>query len=370
MNNKGYIFTVSTFFLLSVVLFLALFFSTRDTEIDISGPKLFALYDDIRHDLFELLEVNVTKADFDNFTVIMFEEELPATGVRNQLKAYENYVENTHTSEVSTQLDERVGSPAGADVSMSLSRSSFFLEPYSYLYEYDTFSKDEIYIYPQDNNSNLLGLVVNLSIAEDINNLSANIIPGDLPVRIVIDSGNLDYDNTTNISRTEESVWMFNRSGEFVTIRAGMTDVNGKNLNSTCTINLKQGVHAQSSIMLVFRESMHFMLESGFTITLRDILGYRLAEKEDTPFTEVIDFTRIKDNVWFTVYDTNLSSLPLYVPSPGAPPEGEEEPDLLGFCYCQAPCYYWEELWSGGLPCELRLCPEWCGEQFMLTYLL
>jgi len=55
----------------------------------------------------------------------------------------------------------------------------------------------------------------------------------------------------------------------------------------------------------------------------------------------------------------------------GPPVDLPDPPDFLGYCYCTAPCYYWEELWSDEEPCPSRTCPDWCDNPGqMLTYLL
>lgn len=375
MKDKGYVFTISTFFLMSSVLLLALFFSTRTDETDISGPKLGALYDDIRQDIFEMLNMSVVASSAGNFTVVVFNETLPAASdIRGRLGRYEEYVEKVHTSHVGIDLENRAGSPAGADVSMNLHNPVLYLRPYAYLLDHNDLSKREVLLYPRENNTNLLGFALNLSIGENLS-ISEDAVRGGWPVRISVVFTNGTYEFNTNISRTEASRWSLelpNATGSLnLTLGRVLADGEWKNSTFAMLIDRVEGVN--SSMAMVFKRS-RFVLESGFTITLRDILGYRRAKRGERPLTDIVDYTRIKDNIWFTIEKRGEVLLPLYVPPPeeesvlpGPPPP----PVLLGYCYCAAPCYYWEEYWEGDMPCEFRPCPDWCEPNMtMMTFLL
>lgn len=366
MNNKGYIFTVSTFFLLSALLVLALFYSTQSRTPDIAGPKLSALYEDIRDDVFEIIALDLTYANVDNMTLVTINDSYPEGGLGGRIGDYEGYIEKKYTNLVNFELDNRQGSLAAADVSMSFSNKTFTIRPHEYVYEYDTFSKKDVYYYPLKNETNLLGLAVNMSVEQNVTSIESHLSEGNTSFRLYISWLNWTYDNSTMISRNASSWWVLNLPNSTINLSVGGIDIDGVNRSSSLKIVMGEKADCDVMIYSAFPKLPYFYVESGFTITLRDILGNRPMEDK------IVDYSQIKDRMWSNAA-VGTTYFPLeidYVPGGGGGHGiDDDEPELLGFCVCE-PCY-WESYYEGETPCELRPCPEFCGlDENMTTWLI
>lgn len=386
MKQRGYIFTVSTFFLLTSVLILSLFFSSKSEEMDFAGPKLAALYDDIRTDVYEMLDLKVSVANYTNFTVISFNESIPAKGIESDLASYEEFIEKNFTSEVDAKIDDRVASMGAADVSMAFWNSTLAIKPYNYFYKYSELTKETLLLHPTDNNTYLRGIILNMTLDRNVFNVESNITEGDFPIYIYARKGNITYAEDFLVSREDHSEWELNLSGSKIFLEFGQRWIGADSRDATFFMQLEGNADVERDLRLVFDKAPFVELESGFTITIRDLLGHRKVLKEDSQFEELIDFTRIRDWMYFPITRIELIELPIDPAWGGSFPGGEEEeeeeeeggsgqpyepPLLLGYCYCPAPCYYWEYYYEREPACYLRSCPDWCDPGLeMLTYWL
>jgi len=384
MDKKGYIYTVSTFFVMSSVLIVALFFSSQVDEIEIAGPKLSFLYDDVRGDIYDILGMNWYVSTHNNLTTITINDTLPADDVGEALLKYEYFIEKNYTTSVDQDLFDRAGSLAGADISMGLGNKEFVMVPYNYAYRYSNLAKNQVQIYPLNNSNKLQAVVINITADRAINSVSGELSDGDLPVRIIVNYGNNTYENDSYIARNDTSTFLVNMSNNELKITIGEMNLSGQTRESSIVIEPDDNRPVQVMTSLVFNRSYYFKLDSGFSITLRDVIGHRLAKREGTNFTKFVDYTKIKGNMYFAPDAIGGDVMYVQAPEPPngtssgggeKPPPGgidpPEPPEFLGYCYCAAPCYFWEEYWSDEAPCPQRSCPDWCEPgQNMLTYIL
>ncbi len=372
MGQKGYIFTVSTFFLMTSILLIAMYVSSKAHQPPSAAPKLAALYDDIRGDVYGMLGVSIQTGAKNNLTFVILNDTLPNPSLPGRLARYERYLEDQFSSDVEEHIEGREGSLAGADVTLNFEDAQLLLMPYEYRYQYDTASKNTLRLYPENNNTHLRGLFLNISAGGGVIRFASNISPSNttgsgMPVRVIIRGSNGTLDMNASISRNGTSYWTLVSDHGFVNVTAGRIFAGSRYRESAFLLD-RDALPINIITFAAFRESS-LSVDSGFVVRLTDLLGHRIARKEGTIFTELIDYTRIRDTISMPAARINITELPLHVEPEDAPPP-IEAPVLLGYCYCAAPCYYWEMYWEGDMPCDLRQCPDWCAPSMMLTYLL
>jgi hypothetical protein len=281
MGNKGYIFTISVFLLLTSILTLAVFFSASVDKIDISGPKLSALYDDIRTDVFEILDVSPSVANYEgeygyNLTNVTIMDSLPDNSIAPTLSLYENYVELNYSKHVGQQLDSREGSLAGADIEMFLDDFALNIMPFGYIYTYNNLSKNEVYVYPARSASKLLGLAINISLGSEIINESDSFHSGDLPVRMYIHHQNNNatrYVKSRSVSTNLTSLINIVTADGNVSVHLGGNDVRGDWKNTSLAIFALDNATLDLSLTLTFNRSSPVVVNTPYYAEITDITG-------------------------------------------------------------------------------------------------
>jgi len=277
-GRKGYVFTISTFFIFSAVLVLALFQSSRVDAVDLSGPKLAMLYDDIRGDIVEIYDIDVSVDNSHNLTTITFEDDLPSWGTDYAMSNYQSYIESNYTAHVGGSMSNRKGSLAGADIVLNMSDTALIIEPHGYAYDYRNLSKRDLVVYPTKQDAKLEGLALNLSLEDWPSSISAHIVPGDMPFSLFAWRGNQTYKSTAFISRNATSTWEFNMTfmnmtvGQII-VKAGELPVGGVPLKGSASISMSQDVEIGMNTELTFNQSSPVTVNSQIGAEIRDITG-------------------------------------------------------------------------------------------------
>jgi len=268
-GRKGYVFTISAFLLLASLMLLAVFFSSDIRPLDITGPKLAMLYDDIRGDVVELLNLSVSVSEVANRTIVSFNDSMPSMSA-DYIANYERYIEMNYTGHVGGSIDDRKGSLAGADAELNLTDATLYIRPYWYAYGYDDLSKESIYSYPLPNSTGFEGYAVKLTLGSSLTDIRTDLAAGDLSLRLSLYGTNLTYDEYFRLSRNETSSFFFETAAGNFTIEAGRVAVRGG--EETGAIRLStDGVPADVLTTLAFNTTEHVSIETGFSIELRDI---------------------------------------------------------------------------------------------------
>lgn len=272
MKKKGYIFTVSAFFLLASVLLLALFFASRSDSVDITGPKLAALYDDVRGDVYELLGLSVSVQHEGGVITVSFNDTIPSATAYPWLKNYEAYIERNYTGMVAEPVEDRHGSLAAADISMDLENTSIYIDPYNYTYAYNNLSKNNVSVYPGNESPSLLEYNLSIMLDQNISSSTANVSPGSLPVTLNVTGGTFAYYRRILASNTNLSNWTFETPNGSLSVRVGSLSLGDMNRTSALAISA-DNVSARAITSLSFNQTSPVTVESGFVVTIEDIMG-------------------------------------------------------------------------------------------------
>jgi hypothetical protein len=275
--RKGYVFTISTFFIFSAVLVLALFQSSRVDAVDLSGPKLAMLYDDVRGDILEIYDIDVSLDNSHNLTTVTFEDEMPSDA-EYAMSNYESYIEGNYTAHVGGAMADRKGSLAGADIILNMSETALIIEPHGYAYDYRNLSKRDLMVYPVKQDAKLEGLSLNLSLEDWPSSISAHIVPGDMPFSLFAWRGNQTYRSSVLISPNGTSTWEFNMTymnmtvGQII-VKAGELSVDGVPLKGSASLSLTHDVEVRVETEMAFNQSSLVTVSSQMGAEIRDITG-------------------------------------------------------------------------------------------------
>jgi len=272
MGSGGYIFTLSTFFMLSSVLMLALFFASQSVDLDITGPKLSHLFDDIRTDIVALSEVSLSISNDGNLTFVSFNERIPSLYAKPNLDNYQSFIEANYTARVGRSIENRRGSLAGADILLNLDRFALEIVPHAYAYTYKDLSKRELWVYPQANSSLLLSFDIDLEIDDDNVSVITDISPGDLPVKISVEYSNMTYNDTFLVSRNSTSTLNFSTPRGSVLLTLGNISMGSDFANSSLSL-VTGGPYVNSDVSLTFNRTSLVTVESTYSAQIKDILG-------------------------------------------------------------------------------------------------
>lgn len=277
-GRKGYVFTISTFFLFSAVLVLALFQSSRVDAVDLSGPKLAMLYDDVRGDIVEIYNIDVSVDSSQNLTTVTFEDNMPSRDAEYAMSNYKSYIESNYTKHVGGLMADRKGSLAGADIVLNMSDTALIIEPHGYAYAYNNLSKRDLVLYPVKQDARLEGLSLNLSLEDWPSSISAHIIPGDMPFSLFAWKGNQTYKSTALISRNGTSTWELNMTYLNMTVwqiivNVGELSVGDVPLKGSASLSLSHDVEVGVETELTFNQSSPVTVSSSISAEIRDVTG-------------------------------------------------------------------------------------------------
>ncbi len=270
MRKSGYVFTISTFLLLSSVILLATFFASDVRPVDTSGPKLSMLYDDIRGDIVDLFNISVSVETDNNMTTVEFNDMVPSLAWQH-LENYKAYVERNYTGHVGGNIDNREGSLAGADAVLNLTNYTLIIWPHNYTYTYNNLSKNLILISPAQNHSKLMGFGVNLTMDRNITRMNSSISDGNLSSLVFAAYNNHNFSMSAEVSYNESSWWRVETIGGNITITAGRFLSGIYNLTDAVVIRMDGNVSAAIRTDLLFNQTSPVIVDSGFAVELRDI---------------------------------------------------------------------------------------------------
>jgi hypothetical protein len=269
-NPKGYVFTITTFLLLTSLLLLAGFFSTDVRPVDLTGPKLAMLYDDIRGDVVDLLDVSAETERQGNTTVIIFNDTMPSFA-GYYMSNYENYIEMNYTKHVGEPLDQRHGSLAGADAILNMSDPTLYIYPYRHAYGYNNLSKNSIYSYPLNNSSDFIGYSINATLNSSVTNVETDLAAGNVSLHLSVYGLNYTYDNYLTLSGNATSWLEFETPRGNFTVDAGMLQINNRNETNAVGVSVDRNLSASVLTTLAFNQTPRVSIDTGFGIELRDI---------------------------------------------------------------------------------------------------
>ncbi len=219
--KKAILFTVFTFWMLSIILILAsYFFLINSRSIDVTYDKARIVSDDVKTDIETIIGLNVSiDANKSRDTNITFTDHINATkNIKKAMKDYKTFIEGYYQNETSTELS--------LNITTFSSQPSFNITPYNFSYGYNkNFKKDEILIYPGSKPGNLRKYEIELKVNVDENyiNSTDSTEAGSLYINITVmnKSGSVVNSSSAGIRRDKESNWTFNFTGRLVYVYAG-----------------------------------------------------------------------------------------------------------------------------------------------------
>jgi len=285
MNKKGYIFTISTFFLLSSLVMLALFFASQVERSDITGVKISSLYDDIRTDVVALTNLSADVSNRNNITTVILDDSLPSVAA-GYLDNYKRYIGANYTGHVGSNIENRRGSLAGADMQLNITHFLLEIKPHGYFYEYNNLSKNRLYLYPGNNSSQLLRSSMNLTLGSQLLNVTEDLTNGDLPVDIfTYFEGQPYYNNSLHISRNQSSSIILQTAKGNITLAFGQINMTGSLINDSLSVRMDDHSSARVITELRFNQTSPLIADSSFSVRIKDISW-------DTQFTRKIWFIK------------------------------------------------------------------------------
>lgn len=219
--KKAILFTVFTFWMLSIILILAsYFFLINSRSIDVTYDKARIVSDDVKTDIETIIGLNVSiDANKSRDTNITFTDHINATkNIEKAMQDYKTFIEGYYQNETSTELS--------LNITTFSSQPSFNITPYNFSYGYNkNFKKDEILIYPGSKPANLKKYEIELKVNVDENyiNFTNSTEAGSLYINITVmdKSGSVVNSSSAYIKRDKESNWTFNFTGRLVYVYAG-----------------------------------------------------------------------------------------------------------------------------------------------------
>lgn len=271
MNKKGYIFTISTFFLLSSLVILALFFSSQVEKPDITGVKIAHLYDDIRTDVVNLTGLSVDVSNKLNITTVILNDSMPSLAA-GYLENYERYIEANYTGHVGSNIENRKGSLAGADIELNLTRFLLEIKPHGYFYDYSNLSKNRLYIYPGNNSSQLLRCSMNLTLGSQLRNVTESFVNGNMSVKIfTYFDGQPCYNKSLHILSNQSSSIVLQTAEGNITLTFGQINMTGSVVNDSLSIRMDGNSSARVVTDLRFNQTSPVTADSSFSVRIKDV---------------------------------------------------------------------------------------------------
>jgi hypothetical protein len=269
MRQKGYIFTVSAFFLMSSMILLAIFFTSRVLETDVSGPKLVYLYDDIRGDVITLFGMNASISSEDNFTVFTINDIMASNASQLALNNYESYIRANFTSTTRSP-----GSPAAARIRLGdLENITLLFEPHKYAFNYLDPLKTAVLYYPLENASVLESCSIRLELSDEILNVTESVSQGDLTFTLYasnVSNASLPYEKSFKVSHNLSSEWVIEQESSNITIRVGGAEIGNATVNGTIYAGFWKNP-VRTSISLGFGQLAPAYVDSDLFVHISDI---------------------------------------------------------------------------------------------------
>lgn len=275
-SRRGYVFTVSTFFLMGLVLLLAIFFTSKAERIDITGPKLAMLYDDLRTDIAGLigLEIGVSKDVSANVTHVTFKDNMMDPSADYRVQNYEHYIESNYSKLVGRDIDNREGSLAGADIHLDLSNATFPIRPFGYSYAYGSLLKKELFIYPNNGSTPFTESLINITLGRNVTNLTWDVSLGNTSYWLYVTYWNNNtFDRKMYISDNGSSSWRFGTLDGNVTLVYGPGYAGGDYHDGVSYLQVEGNITIGVETTLTFNGTASVEVSSQFTAEIMDILG-------------------------------------------------------------------------------------------------
>jgi|GEM_PF-3092228 len=239
INNKGFLFTVLTFFLVWSVFMLTSFFAVQKMPRDVYAEKTRNIFDDIRMDIMDVLQLTVLMERSDNSLIFSFNDHISLANGTSLMQRYETFVEETFSGEVSANLSlEGTTNP------------TFSIIPYrGIVYRYPDLNKSGLWVYNESgvDAHAVLGYTITLNFDENLSNVTSYIIPGDLNVSVNATFADSTYDTIASVNRSGNTSWVLTLGNSNVTIRTGRNTINSQIKDSSLTIGLK-GEHIEGNV--------------------------------------------------------------------------------------------------------------------------
>lgn len=156
MHNRGYLFAITTvFMLISIVLLLQSFAARQvaikdDISLVLASNRMTYAWEDVGEDIIRITDLEVTVGDMN----VTFNDTLPAPyDIGKFLEIYSNFLDNYYKS---PDFDIKFISPSGTEMDLEDIESKILILPYNIEYGYPDFGKREMWVSAPAVNSSIV----------------------------------------------------------------------------------------------------------------------------------------------------------------------------------------------------------------------
>jgi len=218
----------------------------------------------VRSNILEIISLDANVNTSSGTTIVTFNDKFPLQNGTSIMNRYKSFIEGAYANETNTNISI-----------VNITNSKFRILPYSLMYDYSDFDKNEIRFYNETGSADIiLSYEINLKSNESLANMTLEIIPGDLGIVINVTFANATYNFSGSIARTGNSTWIFNLANSKITIKIGNNSIDTSGRYSSMIVSLAGNSTAGLITKVLFTSTEIPSIRSNIYLSVEnDIIG-------------------------------------------------------------------------------------------------